>query len=105
MDYGNPSGHTYNCAFFYLLILWVYDRKFHVIYEEAGLNYKRIAFILLYIITIVIVAFTRVYLGVHSLNQVILGIIYGIGFMIIYTQFLSNYVQQNLTIFVQKEKT
>ena len=97
VEYGNPSGHSLICAFYFFTIIWLYDQNIAIILENGRLNYRRLGLIIITILSILLVAFSRVYLGVHSLNQVVLGIIYGIFTMVLYTQFLAPYFQQLLT--------
>lgn len=68
VEYGNPSGHSYLSAFYYFLILWVYDKNLFFIIENDRLNCKRLALIVLNLLWILLIAFSRIYLGVHSLN-------------------------------------
>jgi membrane-associated phospholipid phosphatase len=82
--FGNPSGHMTNNVF-----LW-YTVFLHF-YDEIGIKRRRMSvFCTAYIIKIAVtaivityiifMAFSRVYLGAHSYNQVLFGITLGVVF-------------------------
>jgi len=83
VENGNPSGHSFLSAYFFLLFLWLLDKNVFNFLKEK--NYKKLIFLLFLFFWIFLVAFSRVFLGVHSLNQVLLGIVYGVFNFILYS--------------------
>ena len=87
LGFGNPSGHMLNTTYFWLTLY------LHC-YHEVGVKAARMSvFCTAYIIKmaatcigislIIFMAFSRVYLGVHSINEVIFGTILGATFSLI----------------------
>jgi membrane-associated phospholipid phosphatase len=86
-EYGNPSGHSFLNCFFYLVFPWViYPRIFHFVERresetgsgyETHFNWGRIAVVFSMIGWILLIGYSRIYLGVHSINQVLLGFVIG----------------------------
>jgi hypothetical protein len=70
--FGNPSGHA-------MLSICSYLCFFQLIFEEFNLNFvlKIILFVVINLI-IILIGISRIFLGVHSINQIIYG--YLIGF-------------------------
>lgn len=61
-DYGNPSGHAMNSIFIYFVFL-------HILNKMIIKNNKTmwgIIFFIIYLIFVLFIAYSRVYLGVHS---------------------------------------
>ncbi len=89
VDYGNPSGHAVAIFSFYLVM-------FHLLYDNYIKN-KHISFRILYWLNIIsfsiLVIFSRLVLGVHSLNQVIFGTLIGLAiyFVFFYILEVQNY--------------
>jgi len=89
MGYGNPSGHSMSSMAFYLT-LW------HLIFDCSYLKKnKRIKYSALSItaLFILLIALSRLYLGAHSINQVIFG--GSIGFLIYFFTFYVICVEAN----------
>lgn len=93
IEYGNPSGHSFLNCFYYLTFPWMYDPDYMKFIENKKINFKKLFILLLDIIWICSIAYSRVYLGVHSLNQVFLGLVYGIFAFIVLTQFGFNFMR------------
>ncbi len=69
--YSFPSGHAIAVTIFFTLIIYFFAKNIkNIIYRET--------FILLSIITIIIIAFSRLYLGVHWFSDAIAGISLGL---------------------------
>ena len=71
-DYGSPSGHTEFAVFFYALLLIHFNKARNLSWIVGGL------------ITIILVMISRMYLGGHSLDQVVFGFIVAISLALIY---------------------
>ena len=82
--FGNPSGHslmsTSFLSFWYLLINSKYLRQF----QRRWKNCLSIFSLLLVIICIGGVTFSRIYRQIHSINQIILGTLIGIGIFFLF---------------------
>ena len=70
-EYGNPSGHSlFAAAFAFFLFLDIFESP-HTKFKRWGLSYCiSLFFVLAYTI---LIGFARLYVGVHTLNQVIYG--------------------------------
>ena len=84
--FGNPSGHAMLSSCSYLCFL-------QLICEEFNLNFilKIILFILV-ILIVILIGISRIFLGVHSINQIIYG--YAIGFVCYFIVFHVFYLQR-----------
>ena len=71
-DYGSPSGHTEFAVFFYALILIHFNKARNASWIVGGF------------ITVFLVMISRMYLGGHSLDQVVFGFIVAIAVILIY---------------------
>ena len=68
IEYGNPSGHSFLNCFYYLTFPWLYDQNYMKFIENKKILYKKLIFLMSNIFWIGVIAYSRVYLGVHSLN-------------------------------------
>lgn len=88
MGYSFPSGHSMvSMAFYGFLIYLIYvyiDRK----------RYKYPLIILLSII-ILIIGFSRIYLGVHYLSDVLAGFLISIAYLILFVYFFNKFIKVN----------
>jgi membrane-associated phospholipid phosphatase len=73
-QFGNPSGHSRDAAIFYYIL--IYD----ILLRRGGLGYWWTAIVFVW----VSVPFSRLYLGAHSSNQVILGLLIGLAWLVVY---------------------
>ena len=78
--YSYPSGHTMTATIFYGFIIFL------IILSNFVMPIK-ILFILALIILILLVAYTRIYLGVHYLSDVIGAILIGSSYTLLYIFF------------------
>jgi len=88
-SFGNPSGHSLSSASFYLT-LWM-------ILKNRKVN-SRIIKCLTLIVTLLLIfliILSRLYLGVHSLNQVIFGFTIGIGLFLFHEYIIRLYYLSN----------
>lgn len=80
IEFGNPSGHSFLNFTLYGLSLYLY-------LTERGrtfTNAKKMLLIISYLVWYFMIIYSRVLLGVHSINQVILGLYYGVFFVSLY---------------------
>ena len=104
--YGNPSGHclitasVYGALWFLLFIR--NDKKQHTLFPKKWMliSCKWLSFSLI-LLLIILTFFSRLYLGVHSLNQTIYGtllglwVVYTFGFVLI--PYLDNHYEEFIT--------
>lgn len=93
--YGNPSGHSLSSSCFYLsfwFILFELIKK-----KQFKDNYKKniiiYGILLLCILIVVLIMISRLYIGVHSLNQIIFGCLIGIGIFLIFLPLFKIYYE------------
>ena len=72
-EFGNPSGHSWFATIFIFLLFLRYFPKMGKVYALGGSS-----------LLIFLVAFSRMYLGAHSLNQVVLGVCLGMLINVLY---------------------
>ena len=90
--YGNPSGHSLSSTCLYLSLWYIISQ----IIDDKVIN-KSIARTLKYIILLlcilifIIIMISRLYLGVHSLNQIIFGSLFGFGIFLLFLPILKIY--------------
>ena len=73
LEYGNPSGHSITSSSMYLTIWDLVCRRFQA---DKKQRYISLAFTLF---TVFLIAASRIYHGVHTYNQIILGWILGVA--------------------------
>ena len=86
--YSYPSGHTMTATIFYGFIIFL------IIISSLALPIK-IIFISLLSLIILLVGYTRIYLGVHYLSDVIVAILFGSSYLLLYiffTYFILNLI-------------
>jgi membrane-associated phospholipid phosphatase len=93
-DFGNPSGHSF-------IFVALYEPLFT---DFIGAGTKKIA-IIVWVIIVPLLMISRMYLGDHSLDQIIFGALLGITFLVIY-RFKLQYILYNLlaTLIKQEHK-
>ena len=75
-SYGNPSGHSLIAFYFYLSFAYYLCKNNFMKYNKS----IKIGIYITAFILSVLTAFSRLVLGVHSLDQVIYGSLFGIAF-------------------------
>ena len=86
--YSYPSGHTMTATIFYGFIIFL------IIISNLTMPIK-IIFISLLSLIILLVGYTRIYLGVHYLSDVIGAILFGSSYLLLYiffTYFILNFI-------------
>lgn len=73
VEYGNPSGHSWFCV--------VAGFGVGMEFRGVGKGYRNIVYAMVFV---VLVPVSRMYLGAHSLNQVLEGLILGTGMCLLY---------------------
>lgn len=73
-DFGNPSGHSRSSAYFYLLVFS------DLLARQAG----QLVWLPISLLIAVLTPVSRLYLGAHSADQVLLGLLLGFGWLVIY---------------------
>lgn len=81
-DYGCPSGHALVTTAGLILPPYVVSRDFYRLK-----NLKHFLIFVLVVLLIFFVILSRVVLGMHSINQIILGVCYGLAFTILFINF------------------
>jgi len=72
-EFGNPSGHSWFSAVASFVILFEYAPHFS---KLLGLTFVGLI--------IILVPISRMYLGAHSLNQVVMGVLMGLSMNLLY---------------------
>ena len=80
IDFSFPSGHTMCSIAFYGFLIYVFNKKLSNKYLKYIIN----AFL---IIICLLIAFSRIYLGVHFLSDVIFGAVLGIICLLIFINY------------------
>lgn len=72
-DFGNPSGHSF-------IVILAYEP---ILSDFVGTGPKRVL-LAVWLVISALVLISRMYLGAHSLDQIIFGCLLGFAFLIIY---------------------
>lgn len=83
--YSFPSGHSMISMAFYGFIIYL-------IYEKVKNKYIKWTSITLLSILIVMIGFSRIYLGVHYLSDVLAGFLFSIAYLIVYIGIINKYL-------------
>lgn len=81
--YSFPSGHTMCATSFYALL-------FYLMYKNTNNKLLKVIYICTFIIIVFIIGFTRIYLNVHYLSDVIGGIILGLLCVLIFIKVMND---------------
>jgi len=80
-SYGNPSGHSLNTTSIFLSVWWTICNHFKVLRKNGFL---RMMLFLIFLVIIMLVMYSRLFLGVHTLNQLIFGFLLGICLFVLF---------------------
>lgn len=97
--FGNPSGHAFTSSAIYLSF-WHCVTDFEFFKKEKKGIATRIALLILFICLIIAIVLSRLYLGVHSINQIIYGSLLGLGAYIFYFVVLDVFYTENFPEFI-----
>ena len=90
--YGNPSGHALTSTCLYLSIWYnlcqIFDNK---IKNETARNILKYFLLCVCIVLFLLIMISRIFLGVHSLNQIIYGSSLGFGIFLLFMPTLQIY--------------
>ena len=92
LEYGNPSGHSITSTSLYLTIWDLVCRRF-----QADKTMRRVS-LAVTLFTCFLIAFSRLYHGVHTYNQILLGWILGVALHV----FFCHVVYADLIRFIKK---
>lgn len=81
MDFGHPSGHSFIAFAMYEPLLS----------DFLGTGKKKI-FLFIWVVVAVLVIISRMYLGAHSIDQVVFGSLIGLSFLVIYRFWLQQFL-------------
>jgi membrane-associated phospholipid phosphatase len=93
MDYGNPSGHS-----------WLSGTLYYLLVIEYGGSGPYHSFLLIPVILALIVPLSRMYLGAHSANQVLQGIVNCFAMLVIYRYGMHNFIRDWVNCFLKLSK-
>ena len=81
-QYGNPSGHSFSCAGISLALWLDYNTQARVPHSKTPLKewYWRLLFFCSGVGFVIAIVYSRMFLGVHSINQVLFGSQLGVWF-------------------------
>jgi hypothetical protein len=78
MEFGNPSSHVYGATFMWITCVYLLCKDYIYKHRIQGAGPTVLKIIHVVFVVLFIVAFSRVYKGVHSYNQVLSGFIQGL---------------------------
>ena len=82
IDFGFPSGHGMGTSILFLSFSSIYTQERHFKKAEKALVYSGA------ILLCFIVMYTRLYAGIHSIDQLVAGLLLGLGLFFFYEAFI-----------------
>lgn len=83
--YGNPSGHSLSSSCLYISFWYMLSDILNNIIKYKKLFYVvKYGLFVMFLCIVYLIMVSRIYLGVHSLNQIIFGFLIGIGIFILF---------------------
>jgi undecaprenyl-diphosphatase len=101
--YGNPSGHSLSSTCLYLSFWYIFSQSFDTSIKME--KYKKVLKYLILVSCIFLFLFimiSRLYLGVHSLNQIIFGSSIGLGLFLLFLPTLQIYQSSGSEFLINK---
>ena len=90
--YGNPSGHSLTSSSLYLSLWYSLSQSIdNKISSECKARTLKYVILILYILIISTIMISRLYFGVHSINQIIYGGTIGLGIFLLFFPILKIY--------------
>ena len=86
-SYSFPSGHSMACIVLYGFIIYL-------VYNHVDRKSVKYGIILLLSILIILVGFSRIYLGVHYFSDVIGGFVFGILYLFVYINVMKKVIKK-----------
>lgn len=83
-EYSFPSGHA-------MISMGVYGYIIYLIYKKVNNNYLKYLGISIFIILIILIGISRIYLGVHYFSDVVAGYILSLIYLIIFIRIRGKY--------------
>ena len=98
-EYGDPSGHTFSSS----AILTTLLLDFYAKYKDNKFSIKLLGFVIVFVL-IMIVGFSRLYNGDHTLDQIIYGILLGLWLAMFMHFTIRDQVFDHIQILMSKRK-
>ena len=91
--YGNPSGHALSSSCLYLSFWYMISDLLNNCFRSKTKLYYAIKYIIFSVCLIIVflIMTCRLYLGVHSLNQIIYGFLIGVGLFLLFLPIFKTY--------------
>ena len=87
--YSYPSGHS-------MISIAVYGFLIYYVYHKVKNKTLKIVLITLLTILIILIGLSRIYLGVHSINQIIFGFFIGVGIFLLFLPLFKSYCNTSI---------
>lgn len=101
-DFGRPSGHALSSTVVFLMIYHYYIHE----KEDETTNFKTTIWnylsLILVLCVIAIVCLSRIFLGVHSLGQILLGLSYGMLLYLLYINCVDDFIDETFRKYSDK---
>jgi len=94
-DFGNPSGHATSVWMFYGIILIEVYREIKSRYSSKTvvLLITKVVCLAVFMFLLIGIVFCRIFLGVHSLNQVMMGSVFGIYIFMVFLWYADKWIE------------
>ena len=106
MEYGNPSGHAQNFCICLMIVtldflIFFREQRFRMLGRFESWAYKMMSHkffiaivMILNVVSIIMVGYSRIFLGVHSFNQILLGWSYATILVVLYFAMFKELIRQ-----------
>lgn len=91
--YGNPSGHALSSSCLYLSLWYMISDLLNNYFRIRNKLFYSIKYLIfsIFLIIVFLIMTCRLYLGVHSLNQIIFGFLIGVGIFLLFLPIFKTY--------------